>query len=387
MNVAIDTHPYRERFVERLEANGDITSKRVREAFLAVPRHLFFKYYYRRQQNGWEYCPREETDSWYETIYSDEGLISLLDDDGHILSCGSQPAVMAWMLEALDVRPGQRVLEIGTGTGYNAALLAYLTGDPRLVTTIDIEAQTIAAAASAIGQAVGPGMTVVVGDGREGYAANAPYDRIIVTGGYPTVPLAWKEQLAQNGILACVIEPGLMSGAVTGGVLRAVKEGSRLSGHVVRRATFMLLHAGGIAQQSRRYPRLENMLLTIPARSSESPLFDPSALSSPDFMFLLYYDLPDFYWYVRREGSGMAKVYALRSHPEAALVIAPDGEQMELRGDERQARIFWNHLLRAYSFWLHLGRPGITDYKFEMPGEEGFLSITMPTGTVWPFAP
>jgi hypothetical protein len=59
---------------------------------------------------------------------------------------------------------------------------------------------------------------------------------------------------------------------------------------------------------------------------------------------------------------------------------------MELRGDEEQARFFWNRLLRAYSLWIHLGKPHIVDYGFEMPGKDGFLSITTPAGAIWPFA-
>jgi protein-L-isoaspartate(D-aspartate) O-methyltransferase len=55
-------------------------------------------------------------------------VITQRDSDGTALSCASMPSVVATMLEQLDVRPGDRILEIGAGTGYNAALLAYLTG-------------------------------------------------------------------------------------------------------------------------------------------------------------------------------------------------------------------------------------------------------------------
>ena len=79
-----------------------------------------------------------------KVVYSDEALITRRDEKGDPTSSASQPAVVAMMLEALDLKPGLRVLEIGAGTGYNAALMAEVVGDQRLVTTIDIDADVVA---------------------------------------------------------------------------------------------------------------------------------------------------------------------------------------------------------------------------------------------------
>ena len=103
---------------------------------------------------------------------------------------------MAAMLENLAVGSGVRVLEIGTGTGYNAALLAQLRAR---VVTVDVDPQVAAAAGERLGD--WPGVEVATGDGMEGWTAGAPYDRIIVTATPPYIPAAWRDQLREGGLL------------------------------------------------------------------------------------------------------------------------------------------------------------------------------------------
>jgi protein-L-isoaspartate(D-aspartate) O-methyltransferase len=104
------------------------------------------------------------------------------------------------MLDRLALEPGMRVLEIGTGTGYNAALLSQLVGATGRVDTIDIDADTARRARRAL-HAGGYRVRVVVGDGREAVAGPARYERIIVTASSDTVPHAWFEQLVDGGIV------------------------------------------------------------------------------------------------------------------------------------------------------------------------------------------
>jgi protein-L-isoaspartate(D-aspartate) O-methyltransferase len=105
------------------------------------------------------------------------------------------------MLEQLDVQPGQRILEIGAGTGYNAALLAWLAGPAGRVTAIEIDADIAASARGHLAAAGYPGVSVFCGDGELGAADHGPYDRIIVTAGAWDLPPAWHEQLAPGGRL------------------------------------------------------------------------------------------------------------------------------------------------------------------------------------------
>jgi protein-L-isoaspartate(D-aspartate) O-methyltransferase len=112
---------------------------------------------------------------------------------------------MALMLEQLELADGMRVLEVGAGTGWNAALLAHLVGPGGTVTTIDVDAALAKGARRAL-RAAGSRARVVVRDGRDGLADRAPYDRIVVTASTDTIPLAWYEQLAPDGRLQVPIQ-------------------------------------------------------------------------------------------------------------------------------------------------------------------------------------
>jgi protein-L-isoaspartate O-methyltransferase len=107
---------------------------------------------------------------------------------------------MAQMLEELRVLPGQRVLEVGAGTGYSAALLSVLVGPKGHVTSVELHHELATMARRSV-RAAGRRARVVVGDGRSGWEANAPYDRIIVTASSLEVPRAFLEQLCEGGLL------------------------------------------------------------------------------------------------------------------------------------------------------------------------------------------
>jgi protein-L-isoaspartate(D-aspartate) O-methyltransferase len=123
------------------------------------------------------------------------------------IACGqtiSQPYVVAYMSEQLGVRPQHRVLEIGTGSGYQAAILSRLA---REVVTIE-RYRTLAERARVRIETLGYGnVEVRVGDGLNGVAEQAPFDRIIVTAAAETVPDALVEQLAEDGVMILPLGP------------------------------------------------------------------------------------------------------------------------------------------------------------------------------------
>ncbi len=136
-----------------------------------------------------------------DQVYKDEAVPIKLDEDGTVLSSSSQPSMMAIMLRQLQLKPAMNVLEIGTGTGYNAALMQHVVGDEGKVTTLEIDG-TVAETARANLQRAAMGEVMVVhGDGSNGYAPRASYDRIIATAGIWDVPGAWVRQLKPLGIL------------------------------------------------------------------------------------------------------------------------------------------------------------------------------------------
>ncbi|MCC6802563.1 MAG: methyltransferase domain-containing protein [Anaerolineae bacterium] len=140
-----------------------------------------------------------------DQVYKDEAVPIKVDEDGTVLSSSSQPSMMAIMLQQLDLKPGQNVLEIGTGTGYNAALMQYLVGDEGKVTTIEIDAQVAEQARANLQRAAMSQVQVVESDGAVGYAPRASYDRIMATAGVWDVPRAWVRQMKPKGVLVAPI--------------------------------------------------------------------------------------------------------------------------------------------------------------------------------------
>jgi protein-L-isoaspartate(D-aspartate) O-methyltransferase len=181
--MTADTGSLRLALVEELCRRGLIRSPAVRDAFSRVPRERF--------------VPEVVEQRGLAAVYRDEALVTRHSPQGVAISSSSQPAIMAAMLESLDLAPGLRVLEIGAGTGYNAALLAELGGQ---VVALDVDAELADLARRRLADG-GAGVEVAVGDGMEGWPQGAPYDRIIVTATPPSIPAVWRDQLREGGLL------------------------------------------------------------------------------------------------------------------------------------------------------------------------------------------
>ncbi len=198
---------------DALTASGHLRSPRWRAAFLAVRRHVFVPRFWHDEQPGavpprWRMIDNAtaDHDEWLAAVYSDRSLPTELTGvprtDGHgmhplVTSSTTMPSLVIAMLEALDVDDGARVLEIGTATGYNAALLCQRLGDTQ-VSTIDISPE-LAALARVRLAAHGYHPHVVAGDGADGVPDHAPFDRIIATCGLDHVPPAWLAQTRPGG--------------------------------------------------------------------------------------------------------------------------------------------------------------------------------------------
>ena len=168
-----DTGAARARMAAILRDGGRSLSPETQRAFASVPRHVF--------------VPEVEPSA----AYRDEAFVIKCGPDGLPVSSSSQPAMMAIMLDQLGLRPGHRVLEIGTGTGYNAAVMSAIVGSAGQVVSVDIDPELADRARSALRAAGYDRVGVRCADGGYGDPDGAPYDRIIVTAGAWDIAPAW----------------------------------------------------------------------------------------------------------------------------------------------------------------------------------------------------
>jgi len=170
-----------ERLIEHIKSIGYLKSKALENALREVPRHLF--------------VPKKME----EIAYRDTPLS--ISHDQTI----SQPSTVVVMTEALDVKKGQKILEIGTGSGWQAAILAKLVGENGSVYTVEIVPELIDFAKDNLKKVGIENVKIIKGDGSLGLKEYAPYDRIIVTAACPDIPEPLIKQLKINGLLVIPI--------------------------------------------------------------------------------------------------------------------------------------------------------------------------------------
>jgi protein-L-isoaspartate O-methyltransferase len=184
---------------DTLAAGGQLTDPTWRQVFETVPRHAFVQEFWALVDGERQHVTAADP-RWLDLVYADDALATQLTD-GVATSSSTAPGLMLTMLQALDVADGHRVLEVATGTGYNAALLSERLGS-RQVVTAEVDRALARLAGSRLRQC-GYTPLVVAGDGRDGYPARAPYDRLIATCGFSAVPPAWLEQVRPAGMIVC----------------------------------------------------------------------------------------------------------------------------------------------------------------------------------------
>lgn len=140
----------------------------------------------------------DDPEAWERLVASDDPITTQLKDGIWPTSSSSGPSIMAQMIDALQLKAGMRVLEIGTGTGYNAACMAELGAD---VVTVEIDPELADHARGALRAAGRPDLVVITGNGEDGAPEHAPFDRVIATAAAHTIPYAWIEQTTAAGLI------------------------------------------------------------------------------------------------------------------------------------------------------------------------------------------
>ena len=331
--------------VQQLVDAGALPDQQWRDAFHAVPRHNLIPAYH---QDGTVIEGRSDHERWLRATYSDTTLITQ-HDAGRVTSSGTQPSLIAAMLHALDIYPGARVLQVGTGAGYTAALLAERLGAAQ-VTSIDID-PTITDQTRARLHALGYGPTLVTGDARHGYPDLAPYDRIIATYGLERIPNAWIDQTHPGGLIVAPIATGIARLTLTH------------PGH----ASGQFIGAGYFLRD--RSPASDPPAPTPLAQQPHWPT------RHTDLPTQAYYD-GDFRFYLDLTTPGLLAGPSSDAHD--LTLIAPDGSHAHITPDGHLTQTglhpLWQDLENTHHAWRQLAEP---------PRERYGLTITPERQTIW----
>jgi methyltransferase of ATP-grasp peptide maturase system len=343
----------RARLVRTLEAAGVLANPAWRAAFATVPRHVFLHRFFRSGQDGTWTAVDESDPDWLDEVYADRVLVTQLDGDparwtvaratgpvfGVPTSSSSQPAIMAVMLAILDVANGHRVLEIGTGTGYNAALLCHRLGDAN-VTTVDIDPDIVAVAAARLLEC-GYRPVCVATDGAEGYPAGAPYDRVLATCAVARIPLPWLAQTRPGGLIVTTLHRPLGAGLVR---LTVADDGRGVGRVLAEDGRFMPLRAHRLARATR--PADTSSGVERPTALGADVLVDPRSR----FEFYAGLLLPE----VTATGEGTGTVWL--AHPDGSWARI-DGRRGRYRVRQGGPRMLWDVVETAHAEWVALGQP------------------------------
>ncbi len=366
----------RQQMVESLLQAGALQAPALAQAFLRIPREAFVPYFYEQEATSptmvWKLVCTDEMsrENYLAAVYRNQSLVTKLDERRWPVSSSSQPAVMARMLEALDVQPGQRVLEIGTGSGYNAALLATLTGEASQVVTIERDAELAATAREALECVLGPGVTVIVGDGVIGWQPEAPYDRIIATASAPTLPMAWVEQLRSGGTLVMDLQ-----GTLASGFLVVEKTATGVSGNFLQEPLhFMPLETEAITMPHTKLASLLQQGCQATFTQEDDAVF-PEALFDPAFRWFVQWRIPGCQVSKRKQlqrdtESVIHSILVIEPASQTLVRFQKQQEEAAWRGEVFGSTQFWQELQQAYAAFHALGEPGQQQYQL-VAEEEG----------------
>ncbi len=381
MTTPLDTDwaPRAQQLADLLAAQGDLRDPAWRNAVAAVPRHALVPDAYRQDDTGtWQ--PVDVTSPvGLDLVYSPATLVTALVDRGmHQESCSSstKPDLMLRMLDLLDIRDGHKVLEIGTGTGYNAALLAHRLGED-LVFSVDIDDELVDGARRRL-HAIGFRPTLATADGAGGLPQHAPYDRIIVTCSVPVVPWTWAEQLSPGGKVLVDVKVAPNAGNLA--LLHRYPD--RLEGRFTNRwASFMTMrHHHGDALEPRR-PR-SGQIRRRTTTTPPNPWYD----NRVGWLLALFHGLP------AQIQIGMELNPDTRQ-PTASLLSAPDGSWAAVSLTDNMGRhdvveggptALWEHVELAHQVWLEHDQPDWPRLGLTITLDHQHLWIDTPNGTSWP---
>ena len=375
-----------ERLAAELIAAGKLIDPRLAEAVRTVPRHVFVPAYHRQNFDG-SWAEHSSVDD-LAAVYANTALITALattPDGTAVLSSSTQPGLMTRMIEALHLADGTRVLEIGTGTGYNVALLTHRLGEDK-VFSIDVEAGLVDLARRRLAE-LGYHPTLATGDGAAGMPGHAPFDAIVATCAIPAVPWAWIDQVRLGGVVLTDLKPAPGAGSLVRLTRTAVDRAEGCFDATY--AAFMdLRHTPGDTPAGFHVARDHGE-----AEHRGTGLDPNTPWTSLLVWFLASFELgPEIaYGYTATQRASS------RNAPTASWIATPDGSWAEVtlateNGGHAVAeggpRRLWRLLEQAHSTWTALGRPGWDRFGLTVTPENQVLWFDEPDSQhVWQLAP
>jgi protein-L-isoaspartate(D-aspartate) O-methyltransferase len=352
--------------IEQMMSKGTLSSPDWRAVFEAVPRHRFVPRFRLPSNLGGQTLDAADSaqrEDWLRAVYHDEALLTEFDEDGIPTTSCSAPSVVAIMLESSQISEGQSVLEIGTGTGWTAALLAYRLGSGA-VTSVDISATCVAEARERL-DVLGLSPTLAAGDGYQGYEPRAPYDRVMATASLRQVPPAWLNQVRPDGKILTDLR-GNFAGNLA---LLTVHADQSVDGRFLREGVnFMPL-------RSEQQPWVVDRSAQAVSASGESrpTSLDPATLRKRDFAFFAQLSLPGTRMETIRVKGGPMYFCLTDPHSEGwtrtELAADSDDERQVTQGGDRR---LWDELETAHELWQRLNQPQPEHFTISIspPGEQ-----------------
>ncbi|MCX6377502.1 MAG: hypothetical protein NTU88_15950 [Armatimonadetes bacterium] len=317
-----------------------------------MPRHCFIEKYYGPQGGLITLDPDLATDEQLKLIYSNMCLT--IRRSPH--SAASEPCLVMWMLADLDIQPGQKVLEIGTGSGWNAGLLAFGVGAGNLVYSSDAQPDLVEQAGAHLRSAGIHGVNLRAGDAGYGWSEAAPFDRIMATVGCPDIPPAWHEQLAEGGALLVPLK----TAGIGDPLILLRKRDGRMIGEFTRWSWFCTLQGDYWSDvedilEEPFEPRLDALLVQEPK---------PILLSEPITFDSLFFARLKGLRFQGLRSKDHAALHGAYLHSESMSVFFPDKESpvLQVCGDSDLGTTVSGY----HEEWIRLGRPRITDYRVEL---------------------
>lgn len=311
----------------------------------------------------------DEPEFWWAAVHRDAPITTQWDDGAYTgpgrgkipSSSNSMPSMVFSMLKALDVEDGHRVLEIGTGTGWNAALLAHRLGSSNVV-TVEVDEAAAAAARPRLA-AVGCDPLTVVGDGGQGHAPRAPYDRVIATCSVGRIPAAWIEQTRPGGVIVAPWGPTYGGEAVA---RLTVADDGTASGRFVGSSAFMRLRA---QRTTRRHVRDYLKGRPWPADGAKSVTsLSPDAVGDWVVMFAVGLQTPAAFPWMETYPDGSYTLWLRDAAVTSWATADYEPGRSEYEVVQSGPRKLWDEVESAYRWWVEHGRPGFDRFGLTVGG-------------------